>query len=521
MSFNMPNVITGKDRNGNPYTYTYIYGAERERAKLLTTRTNGNYTSIYLHPAGKGQLLYEQETDPNSVVETKHYVQAGAALVGVYVTKTGQSPEMRYYHTDNIGSIVTITNESGVALTPRMAYEAFGQRRFPSGQPDPNETIVGLQTDRGFTAHEHLDELTLIHMNGRIYDPALGRFMTADPYVQSPGNLQSYNRYSYVNNNPLGYSDPSGYGRLRIGPVKISWSSNDIKTIAAVGAAIFVPQFASSFFVSSATSGFLAGGGLSTAFVTLGGEAATLTGLGWFASGAAGGLAAGFIASGGDLNATLRSGLTGGLSGALAGYFGDGYSLSRVGAESLLSGFSARLQGRPFMDGFRLGLTFSGLTYANYLMRQEMLANSRINPDNLGKDSEGFFGDGTGLAGSRQEFFPGTDDYVSCVSLMGGCQGAPNLANGDDPARFGFINYGRGSPRDRVNEAFAGPHDCFRNLTGSYDQFGNARSFTGFRVTVDSIMNYALVIPAAPFAGAALASWPYSAFNVLNVKRNR
>jgi len=48
-------------------------------------------------------------------------------------------------------------------------------------------------------------------MNGRIYDPALGRFMTPDPFVQFPTNLQSYNRYSYVLNNPLGYIDPSGY----------------------------------------------------------------------------------------------------------------------------------------------------------------------------------------------------------------------------------------------------------------------------------------------------------------------
>jgi len=48
-------------------------------------------------------------------------------------------------------------------------------------------------------------------MNGRIYDPVLARFMTADPFIQAPGNLQSYNRYAYVNNNPLGYTDPSGY----------------------------------------------------------------------------------------------------------------------------------------------------------------------------------------------------------------------------------------------------------------------------------------------------------------------
>lgn len=64
---------------------------------------------------------------------------------------------------------------------------------------------------RGFTDHEHLDAVGLIHMNGRVYDPELGRFMSADPFVQAPYNSQSYNRYSYVFNNPLSFTDPSGY----------------------------------------------------------------------------------------------------------------------------------------------------------------------------------------------------------------------------------------------------------------------------------------------------------------------
>jgi RHS repeat-associated protein len=59
--------------------------------------------------------------------------------------------------------------------------------------------------------HEHLDEMGVVHMNGRIYDPLIGRFMSADPFIQAPSMLQSYNRYSYVMNNPLNLTDPSGY----------------------------------------------------------------------------------------------------------------------------------------------------------------------------------------------------------------------------------------------------------------------------------------------------------------------
>jgi RHS repeat-associated protein len=65
--------------------------------------------------------------------------------------------------------------------------------------------------NRGFTGHEHLAELGLIHMNGRIYDPVIGRFLQADPIIQAPQNAQSHNRYSYVMNNPLSFTDPSGF----------------------------------------------------------------------------------------------------------------------------------------------------------------------------------------------------------------------------------------------------------------------------------------------------------------------
>ncbi len=64
--------------------------------------------------------------------------------------------------------------------------------------------------DRGYTGHEHLDEFNLINMNGRVYDPLLGRFMSPDNYIQAPDYTQNFNRYSYALNNPLIYTDPSG-----------------------------------------------------------------------------------------------------------------------------------------------------------------------------------------------------------------------------------------------------------------------------------------------------------------------
>lgn len=56
-----------------------------------------------------------------------------------------------------------------------------------------------------------IDGVGLVHMNGRVYDPDIGRFLSADPFVQDITNLQAWNRYSYVLNNPLSYTDPSGF----------------------------------------------------------------------------------------------------------------------------------------------------------------------------------------------------------------------------------------------------------------------------------------------------------------------
>ncbi len=66
-------------------------------------------------------------------------------------------------------------------------------------------------TPRGFTGHEMLDDLGLVHMNGRIYDALLGRFLSADIVVQNPADLQAFNRYSYVLNRPLTLVEPTGY----------------------------------------------------------------------------------------------------------------------------------------------------------------------------------------------------------------------------------------------------------------------------------------------------------------------
>jgi RHS repeat-associated protein len=214
--FNLPAQISQLAADNSFVNFAYTYDVDHQRARLGVDLLSGHYTTIYLHPAG-GALFYEQETKPDGTVERRHFVYA-TGLVGVYVKDNEATPvdEMRYFHFDQIGSIVAVTNEAGAPIQ-KLAYEAYGKRRGTDGTPDPNNLIIGTATDRGFTGHEHLDDVGLIHMNGRVYDPLIGRFMTADPQIQDITNLQAFNRYSYVLNNPLGFTDPTGFSlRSRI-----------------------------------------------------------------------------------------------------------------------------------------------------------------------------------------------------------------------------------------------------------------------------------------------------------------
>ena len=92
----------------------------------------------------------------------------------------------------------------------RLSYDAWGKRRYPDGTDDPTGSITS-QTTRGFTGHEELADVGLVHMNGRVYDPMIGRFGTPDPTTESPFSTQGWNRYTYVGNSPVNFTDPSGY----------------------------------------------------------------------------------------------------------------------------------------------------------------------------------------------------------------------------------------------------------------------------------------------------------------------
>src|ERR1700683_5066878 len=136
----------------------------------------------------------------------------GNVLVGERVVNaaTEQVMQSYFFHTDHLGSISVITNQNG-AVVQRLSYDAWGKTRFPSGadgQPSASDTT------RGFTGQEELAVSGLVHLNGRVYDPTFGRMLSADPTVPDPLDPQAWNRYSYVGNDPLTFTDPSGFSWL-------------------------------------------------------------------------------------------------------------------------------------------------------------------------------------------------------------------------------------------------------------------------------------------------------------------
>ena len=150
----------------------------------------------------------------------------------------------------HLGSISAITDSLGT-IVQALSYDPWGQRRDAATWGEL--TVLGKQgfdttrTPRGFTGHEMVDTVGIIHMNGRIYDPALGRFLQADPVIQFPHLSQSHNRYSYVLNNPLAYTDPSGYFIPIFTAVAVGIiASGAVKTLVMAAALIGTGVFADS-----------------------------------------------------------------------------------------------------------------------------------------------------------------------------------------------------------------------------------------------------------------------------------
>lgn len=196
-SYNMPHTIAR-----GTATLTFAHDPEHQRYK----QSGPDGTTLYV---GAGGIMAEKLTGYGGAVTWTNYLTVGGQLIGMRVEKPDETVATRYFHKDHLGSIAVMTDEAG-AVVERFSYDAWGKRRFANGTDDPTESITS-QSTRGFTEHEQLTAVGLVHMNGRVYDPLLARFATPDPMTENAFSTQGWNRYSYVGNSPVNFTDPSGY----------------------------------------------------------------------------------------------------------------------------------------------------------------------------------------------------------------------------------------------------------------------------------------------------------------------
>ncbi len=334
----------------------FWYGSDGQRYKREDTATGqSTKRTLYL---GNVEIVQQ-----GGSVTTKRYI---AGIVVQDITSTGTTTQYLFH--DHIGSVVRVTNASG-AIIEGMDFGAFGERR---GYVDPrNLPVFPVSTNRGFTGHEMLDGLDVIHMNGRIYDSKLGRFLQADPIIQEPNNGQNFNRYSYVLNNPLSYTDPSGFSFFKNFLKRLPFTviSIGIAALAGPQALLLLKQgMIFNALATAAVSGFLSGTIATTS--VKGGLSGAFTGL------ASLGLAN--LGSLGNIGESLASATVGGVSSVLGGgKFGHGFISAgvtgaagvngipnvsaRTAAAALVGGTVSRLTGGKFANGAVTGAMQSAL----------------------------------------------------------------------------------------------------------------------------------------------------------------
>ncbi len=185
----------------------YSYGYDQQRTFMEEHVGVTSRTKLYV-----GNCEFVTETDGNTTVEYSHTYLTGPYGVFAVAKRKNGNTELYYVLKDNLGSWTVVTGETGI-VKQELGYDAWGNYRDSDTwatytAADPFDKPV---FDRDFTGHEHLYNFGLINMNGRMYDPVMSSFLSADRFVQNPTSAQGFNRYAYCMNNPLRYVDPTGW----------------------------------------------------------------------------------------------------------------------------------------------------------------------------------------------------------------------------------------------------------------------------------------------------------------------
>lgn len=407
----------------------FRYGPNDNRIEQIRFES-GKYSDHKVYVGG----LFEKHIAGNDV-RSVHYIKVGGQTVAIRTTRWGHPPELNYVVLDHLGSPTVLLSSEGEVIE-RMSFGPWGERRNGNDWSPLGEAFGGSNYSRGFTGHEQLDAVKLVHMNGRLYDPEIGRFLSPDPFIQSPEDLQNLNRYTYVLNNPLSYSDPSGFFFKKLFKIAVSVGVSYLGYSILPGfgqlfANQFIGQFIGAAIISTATSTVttvLHGGSFSTAFKS------SLRAAPFAALAAVGG---------NILSDTLGSALGGALSQSAISAVAHGVSNATVSlfqgadfAESFASVFVARfgsqygfipsvvaagvassLSGGKFEDGVMRATMHHLFTYAEHSITTNSSAtDGGVSSGSDGKSTVGgknALGSSDSSGGATRQGSPGGSDVVS------------------------------------------------------------------------------------------------------------
>jgi RHS repeat-associated protein len=325
-------------------TVWFGYDPDHARYKMVSSGLNAG-TTYYLNDDASGAM--EEREVVAGVTTWRDYIMADGKLIAqrqcVGPPPCSSGASMLYFILDHLGSVTVVTDGSGAVLQ-RLSYDAWGKRRNADGTA--LSCTGGLAqpngVSRGFTGQEMIDALCLVNLNARVYDPTLGRFMSADPVVGDATVPQELNRFSYVLNDPLSLTDPSGLCFLGC-----FWKSAIFRDVLAIAVAVLLEQ--------PEVVGWWSG-----TLVDIGFESVSYTGASLAAFGFAGGVS-GLISSGGSLKGAALGALEADLffeagnvlqDAPKGGYLGLGAKADAFVSHGLVGGLTSEVRGGNFGSGF-------------------------------------------------------------------------------------------------------------------------------------------------------------------------
>lgn len=509
-SYYQPSVITQ-----NNFELTYSYAGDDERIKSVL-KQNGTIinTSYYFGD-------YEKD---NTAGTTRHlhYVSNGSSIIAI-VERIGTTDTYHYTYTDYLGSILTVTSSAG-AIEHEQNFDAWGRSRNATSWAYTSIPTPPVWLYRGYTGHEHIPQMGIINMNGRLYDPVLARMLSPDNHVQMPDYMQNYNRYSYALNNPLKYTDPDG--EAIVVPILIG-AAIGVLTNGVENWVNHRPFFRGGFRaavmggISGAVSygiGQVVGNFVAEKAVSkLGGE--VVRGMMHGMAGEVFSLYNGGKPGAGFLSGALSSAVGSLTGGPISKMSKPLRGVSSIVIGGLTGGIGARIAGGKFTDGFRQGAITSGLNHgihAGYFGKNIAMASITGRLRHVtGPEARGYFWNFSGVAVAGLQVQP------EAINILRGTEKGTWLAGGSLAAAAGFDvstavgstqYYYRGNKNEINSTTFNGFYQGI-NLAVSFGvdfgfsasiAYSSLKSFKPFTIPISGSLGFGVPVPGTIFCGSAV-----------------